>query len=336
MNSTHAIKLHAALEAISKQGLSAEQCRDTAKTVLSQLDAPTAIGRGKYSFQIGEDGEYEIFYAGKRVGEIFYYADAVRINDALLGKTTSVAQTNGQQDSAAGLLNKDEMACFKRFYECALDGDGYDVSNEMMQRLAEIGVVRRTSNAHYETTKFGLFIIDNALTEEQAHTETVGAVIGYLDPMSLLNFQSGRSNKEWLWAKGETGNIPVYAEPRWVAKAQKVSADAATSSTTVVSKDPAVSWLEGWYAGLLFSRVKKPGLNPVDGSVSHDANLEMTLEPTAWFCVNNITGKMCYTDSREASAEMRDQQQGHWVVTPLFAGPLEQAGAPVPWSKKSS
>lgn len=58
------------------------------------------------------------------------------------------------------LLNAEELAALRRFDECAQDGEGYDVPKEMMQRLAEIGVVRRRSGAYYEHTEFGLALLE--------------------------------------------------------------------------------------------------------------------------------------------------------------------------------
>jgi len=59
------------------------------------------------------------------------------------------------------LLNANELAALRRFDECAQDGEGYDVPKEMMQRLAEIGVVRRTSGSYYEHTDFGQHVLGN-------------------------------------------------------------------------------------------------------------------------------------------------------------------------------
>lgn len=53
-------------------------------------------------------------------------------------------------------LNEAELAALRRFDECAQDGEGHDVPKEMMQRLAEIGVVRRQFGANYITTEFGM------------------------------------------------------------------------------------------------------------------------------------------------------------------------------------
>lgn len=69
---------------------------------------------------------------------------------------------DAQQAAAPGalaLLNTDELAALRRFYETCQDGEGYDVPKAMMQRLAEIGVVRRTSGSYYETTEFGLRVL---------------------------------------------------------------------------------------------------------------------------------------------------------------------------------
>jgi hypothetical protein len=75
-----------------------------------------------------------------------------------------------QAVTATSLLNADELAALRRFDECAQDGEGYDVPKEMMQRLAEIGVVRRKSGAYYEQTDFGKQVLGNAIQVEPAGT----------------------------------------------------------------------------------------------------------------------------------------------------------------------
>ena len=52
-----------------------------------------------------------------------------------------------------------EMAALRRFWECATDGEGYDVEKSMMQRLAEMGLVQRKSGAYYMSTEFGLYVL---------------------------------------------------------------------------------------------------------------------------------------------------------------------------------
>ena len=54
----------------------------------------------------------------------------------------------------------EEMSAFRRFDECARDGQGYDVRKPMMKRLAEIGLVRRVSADIYEHTTFGCSVIN--------------------------------------------------------------------------------------------------------------------------------------------------------------------------------
>ena len=56
-------------------------------------------------------------------------------------------------------VSDDEMAALRRFWECASDGEGYDVEKTMMQRLAEMGLVQRKSGAYYMVTEFGLYVL---------------------------------------------------------------------------------------------------------------------------------------------------------------------------------
>ena len=44
-------------------------------------------------------------------------------------------------------------------------------------------------------------------------------------------------------------------------------------------------------------------------------------EAIAWHCVNNVNGKMLYTDSIDAANEMREQKHGHCTVTALYTAP---------------
>lgn len=53
-----------------------------------------------------------------------------------------------------------EMADLRRFHECSMDNEGYDVPKDRMKRLAEIGLVRRVSANYYEHTNFGLSVLD--------------------------------------------------------------------------------------------------------------------------------------------------------------------------------
>jgi len=56
-------------------------------------------------------------------------------------------------------ISDDEIAALRRFWECATDGEGYDVDKSMMQRLAEMGLVQRKSGAYYMATEFGLYVL---------------------------------------------------------------------------------------------------------------------------------------------------------------------------------
>jgi len=53
-----------------------------------------------------------------------------------------------------------ELKDLRRFHECVMDGEGYDVPKERMHHLAEIGLVRRCSANYYEATVFGLSVLN--------------------------------------------------------------------------------------------------------------------------------------------------------------------------------
>lgn len=110
-----------------------------------------------------------------------------------------------QQAAAPGsldLMNADEMAALRRFDETCQDGEGYDVPKTMMQRLAAIGVVRRTSGSYYETTEFGLRVLDQPAPSAPGTPEApvdamaqFAAWKGYELP--ALN-GDGHFDKDWL------------------------------------------------------------------------------------------------------------------------------------------
>lgn len=72
-------------------------------------------------------------------------------------------------------ISAEEMAAFNRFCECAEDFDsgGYDVSKDMMKRLACIGLVRSLGFGRYETTGFGMAV----RSEQQGEAATLESLI---------------------------------------------------------------------------------------------------------------------------------------------------------------
>jgi hypothetical protein len=106
--------------------------------------------------------------AGTVIGDPDWWA--ARIVRAISSRPAALAAPKDEQQNGhmppfaapASLLNADELAALHRFNECALDGEGYDVPKEMMQRLAEVGVVRRKSGAFYEHTEYGLAVLDGS------------------------------------------------------------------------------------------------------------------------------------------------------------------------------
>lgn len=128
-----------------------------------ERDAKTFLGSPMVActpgFQKDDDGGYQ--YANTR--RWFSFWKAARATVAAPSPASQpVAPEVAQAVDARAMLNADELAALHRFDECAQDGEGYDVPKEMMQRLAEIGVVRRKSGAYYEATDFGQHVLGNA------------------------------------------------------------------------------------------------------------------------------------------------------------------------------
>lgn len=56
-----------------------------------------------------------------------------------------------------------ELQSLMRFKECVDDGEGYDLDNAEIQRLAKIGLVRHISAGLYELTLFGEAVASGTL-----------------------------------------------------------------------------------------------------------------------------------------------------------------------------
>jgi hypothetical protein len=67
----------------------------------------------------------------------------------------------------------DEMAALRRFHETCEDSQPYDVPAPMMQRLAEIGLVRRCTAALYTFTTFGLSVINGNFADMDSSLSAV-------------------------------------------------------------------------------------------------------------------------------------------------------------------
>jgi hypothetical protein len=87
---------------------------------------------------------------------------------------------DSEEDSAPGTpeapkppfpISDDEMAALLRFWECATDGEGYDVEQAMMQRLAEMGLVQHKSGTYYMATEFGLYLLGEYTIDRAAQLD---------------------------------------------------------------------------------------------------------------------------------------------------------------------
>jgi len=85
-------------------------------------------------------------------------------------------------------LTNDERKALERFTETCDDGEGYDVPKQMMQRLAQIGVVHHTSGGIYSTTEFGRWVIEAAPPKRER----------VVFPTMLRKMWSGGEVQAWL------------------------------------------------------------------------------------------------------------------------------------------
>ncbi|MDH0356901.1 hypothetical protein, partial [Morganella sp. GD04133] len=71
-------------------------------------------------------------------------------------------------------LQPEDLNNLKRFNETCEDSQPYDVPKEKMQRLAELGVVRRHSKSYYSITSFGMYVLsqNNELIKLPLKTES--------------------------------------------------------------------------------------------------------------------------------------------------------------------
>ena len=84
-------------------------------------------------------------------------------NNAALITQLEQAKGDAERDSfgsiMANFVTEKNIADLKRFDEVTQDGEGYDVSNDGMDALADIGLVRRTHARHFQFTDLGLFAL---------------------------------------------------------------------------------------------------------------------------------------------------------------------------------
>lgn len=98
------------------------------------------------------------------------YDDAIKAGLEAALSAQPEQQQDGKPEVVANLpfaILPDELKALQRFHECAMDGEGYDVQEEMMQLLAEIGLLRRKSGNYYEHTTFGLAVLNGEFSDDQ-------------------------------------------------------------------------------------------------------------------------------------------------------------------------
>lgn len=133
--------MYAALETVAKQNLAATQAATVAQSALAMFDAPAIVKQGFYSMQAGEDGEYELIRAGRVVGVINFWDDAVRVMDGI-GKRA------GHVSPAQDGYNHEIMAKVDEYAQAACRGDDdlmRNIGYVLQQMLFVTPIIRASS-----------------------------------------------------------------------------------------------------------------------------------------------------------------------------------------------
>ncbi|WP_143751242.1 hypothetical protein [Collimonas sp. PA-H2] len=68
---------------------------------------------------------------------------------------------SGESKNTMITILPDEFTALRRMKDCFEDGEGYDVADSMVERLACIGLIRKTHAQHYEFTEFGRAVVQH-------------------------------------------------------------------------------------------------------------------------------------------------------------------------------
>lgn len=93
---------------------------------------------------------------------IFALSDA----DEVRPPNNDVGLCEGKKESGAkfgewfSMTTPEDWSAFRRFHDCLEDGEGYDLPPARMERLAELGLLRKVRGTVYEFTQLGLAMQD--------------------------------------------------------------------------------------------------------------------------------------------------------------------------------
>ena len=148
---------------------------------------------------------------------------------------------------------ENEMAALRRFHECVMDGDGYDVEQELMERLSGIGLVRRVKGRIYEATNFGLSVLNGdfdappsaaPVQEPVANAKAIAECLAVLRPLVKRKFPQEQALEELAGYLATPPAAPVQEPVAWAG--WHTSTDEMMLFKT---KAEAVSWRDQYKKG---------------------------------------------------------------------------------------
>jgi len=183
--------------------------------------------------------------------------EAVGMLDDFVRHTLNMAQEAAPMQLPIP-VSSEELAALRRFYECAVDGEGYDVPKEMMRRLAELGLVNRKSGAYFETTSFGLAVLEGKFAapagsvESSPHIEDPAPYDRWMHdmlfsdpPKSASAFDAWKAGRQLERQRAAAGAVGPAAAP-----SQRALFDQWWQNGNEQSSNDKQAMLRTWYAAL--------------------------------------------------------------------------------------
>lgn len=191
-------------------------------------------------------------------------------------------------------ITQEDCAAFARFYATCEDGEGYDVSKEKMERLAEIGLIRKVRGTTYEFTKFGLVMQDRLI----ACDLNMGRVVGKCTQTVMLDSSLPENDSKIVPTEPTAAmldaavafalNVSVSGDYNWSAYMRDVwlkmlAAVSQSDTQTTTTELPAseISTLAGYAEGSKSAEIVRSARTVIQFLKKYNAT-SAEQEPTAW------------------------------------------------------
>ncbi len=158
-----------AQEALKSAGIEADTVQAGVMELVSRMNQVAAKGKelaeeavyvyGKYNDEMAPD----MVCDGQTIQEFFDVANSTKTTDAFL---------NAVRAEGGPSLQANDLKALMRFNDTCDDGEGYDIGDEAMNRLVELGLVAKERGKMRVITSFGMWVIAREQGEESGVLKT--------------------------------------------------------------------------------------------------------------------------------------------------------------------